>query len=86
MFNVTNAACGFLNEMLERFDAPRASGMRIVSRPDGLKTTVDTERDGDLCFGHEGRTVLLVQRSVAEELGDCTLDVDDDRSRLVCFR
>ena len=86
MMTVTNAACGFLDEMLTRFDAPRESSMRIVSRPDGLKTTVDTERAGDVCFGHEGRTVLLVDRSIVSELGDCTLDLADDGSQLVCLR
>jgi Fe-S cluster assembly iron-binding protein IscA len=78
MLNVTRAAGDHLREMLERVQAPGDSAIRIVVKPDGLKTTVDRERTGDVTLDHEGRRVLLLDARAADVLSGRTLDVDSE--------
>ncbi|MCW5635334.1 MAG: hypothetical protein KIT17_18500 [Rubrivivax sp.] len=82
---MTKAAGEYLTHALERANAPEPSAVRILVRPDGLKTTIDEAHDGDQRFQHEGRTVLVLDPVVAAHLTNRTLDAEDDGSRLVCL-
>ena len=83
MLHVTEAASGYLNDVLDRINAPSDSAVRIVAVPGGLKTTIDEERSGDQHYDHEGRKVLLLDPEVADRLDGRTLDVGDQH--LVCL-
>lgn len=85
MLTVTKAAGGYLVDVLDRANAPGPAAVRILVRPDGLKTTIDEQREGDLIFEHDGRTVLVLDQKVASHLSERTLDLEDDGSHLVCL-
>lgn len=85
MLNVTKAASHYLNDMLERSQAPAEAAVRIVPKGDGagLATTIDQERDGDQHFDCDGRTVLVLDPEVSTRLSEQTLDVEENGQRLV---
>jgi Fe-S cluster assembly iron-binding protein IscA len=83
MLNITRAASGYLNDVLDRVNAPVDSAVRIVVVPEGLKTTIDHERNGDQHFDHDGRKVLVLDQEAASELEGRTLDVEG--KRLICL-
>lgn len=88
MLNVTSAAGDHLRDMLERAKVPGNAAVRILVKPDGLKTTFDRERIGDTSIDHEGRRVLLLDPQAASVLSGRTLDVDTEGaegSHLICL-
>ena len=85
MLTVTKAAGGYLSNMLERNHAPPDSAVRILVKPEGLRTAIDQEHNGDTTFDHDGRKVLLLDQNAATVLSERTLDVDPDGPRLVCL-
>jgi hypothetical protein len=74
-------------EQLAPEGADRELGFRVVpaqttpnkpnGEPDSLGLTLDKPRDGDEVYPHEERNVLLLDRTVAEQLDGLTLDVAD---------
>lgn len=85
MLTVTKAAGGYLSAALDKANAPAESAVRILVKPEGLRTAIDQERDGDQSFEHDGRKVLLLDEQAANELSERTLDVEDDGKKLVCL-
>jgi hypothetical protein len=76
MLSVTQAARVYLSDMLDQSGAPDGAAIRIVARDDGLKTLIDSSREGDAVVEHEGRCVLLLDSTVSERLSAHTLDVE----------
>jgi Fe-S cluster assembly iron-binding protein IscA len=83
MLNVTAAARGYLNDLLEQADAPPECAVRILVESGKLSAAIDRERDGDSTFAHEGNTVLVLDQEVADVLVGRTLDVNPGSAKLV---
>jgi hypothetical protein len=75
MLVVTQTACERLSEMLAPH--PDDVAIRIVRRKGRMKLRRSTQKHGDEVFGHEGRTVLLLDEDVSAHLEHRTLDVRD---------
>ena len=73
-FCVTEAARDELIEMLERIDAPEHRAARFVVKGNHVRLTIDRRRSGDVRVDHAGRTVLVLDEEVAEQLGGHLLD------------
>ena len=85
MLTVTRAASEYLRELLEQAQAPTQAAVRILVKPDGLKTTIDEVRSGDASFDHEGRKVLVLDEKASDVLSERTLDLEPNPKRLVCL-
>ncbi|MGH7201682.1 MAG: hypothetical protein ACREJB_13825 [Planctomycetaceae bacterium] len=74
MLKVTDNAGVLLNRMLETAGAPEGAVARIASGDAGFTLGVDEVRAGDETYEHDGKTVLAVNESVSQALGNQTLD------------
>jgi len=72
MLTVTTTACTRLTQILD--GRPDHVAARIVRRKGRLKLKSSKKRPGDEVFEHEGRTVLLLDESIAAHLKNRTLD------------
>ena len=75
MLVMTEAAGGYLSEMLKQAKVPDETAVRVVIEGDALKTKLDTTRPGDDTFDHNGKKVLLLDSKVSEVLADSKLDI-----------
>lgn len=75
MLNMTSAAGGYLNRVLDESNATPDTAVRLLVAADGLRATFDTERPGDSSLNHDGRTVLLLDEQASQVLSERTLDV-----------
>jgi hypothetical protein len=75
MLNVTEPALNRLSDRLARREAAENVALRFTRRDDRWKLDQDQERPGDVKFAHEGRNVLLLDRSAAKAMANMTLDV-----------
>jgi len=84
MLTMTDAAAGYLSDVLEKANVSPDTAVRLVVEADGLAPALDTARPGDTTFDHEGRKVLLLDALASDVLADRTLDVHstDDGLRL----
>jgi len=88
MLSVTKPALERLSRKLTRRGVAEGMAMRF-SRRDGRWTLLlDRRSDDDTAFSHDGRTVLLLDKSVSEAMADMTLDArkTGGRSRLKLHR
>lgn len=76
MLTVTPEACAHMADLIERNKIPEPQTIRLVPGQQGLGLTPDQPRPGDATFDHDGRTVLTMEQSLAEQLDGRTLDVD----------
>jgi Fe-S cluster assembly iron-binding protein IscA len=83
MLTVTDTACVYLREMLDRSQAPDNAAVRIVAKGNELKTTIDSARDGDSIVEHQGRQVLVLDEGLSARLSERTLDVEPEARSLL---
>ena len=76
MLTMTEAAGGYVNQMLNEVDAGHEAALRLMAEPNGVKTALDTPRAGDRSFAYEGRNVVVVDEQTSEVLSSSTLDVE----------
>jgi hypothetical protein len=88
MFTITYVAGDYLTELLDTANASEETAVRFVVENNTLTPKLDTARPGDAAFDHEGRTVLVLDSSVAQAMADSTLDVQatDEGPQLVLLR
>ena len=84
MVTLTEAAGGFLNDVLASASAPTNTAVRLTVQPNGLASILDEPRAGDATFEHNGRKVLVLDSQAAKTLDGKVLDVQptDDGPRL----
>lgn len=75
MLTMTEAAGGYLNNLLENSDAPEQLAVRLMVDQEGLTAVIDEERPGDTTYQHQGRKVLVLDSQAAEALSAKTLDL-----------
>jgi hypothetical protein len=75
MLTVTESANAHLADVL--VDAPTEAVVRFTVRERSLTPQLDTPREGDVAFAHQGRKVLVLEPRLAELLSDRILDVCD---------
>jgi hypothetical protein len=74
MTTITQAAARHLDAELDAARAEEGIAVRLERRADLWTMRLDREAPGDKVLDYRGRTVLLVDPSVAEELADTTVD------------
>ncbi len=74
MLNMTDAAGEHLVVLLDNANAPDEAAVRLVMSEGGLGMRADTAKPEDVTFEHDGRTVLLASKDVADALDGRTLD------------
>jgi len=75
MLNLTEAAGGYLNKVLEEAQASPDTAVRLAVEGQGIASSLDTARPGDTTYDHEGRKVLLLDATASRVLAERTLDV-----------
>jgi len=75
MLNVTKTALDRLSHRLARRKAAQDVALRFTRREGGWKLGPDQERPGDVTFAHDGRNVLLLDKTAAQAMTNMTLDV-----------
>ena len=73
MVDATPAACSRLSTMLDGYADDIA--VRVSIRNRRLKTRADKLQPGDSVIEHQGRAVLLMDKSASRRLRNRTLDV-----------
>ena len=76
MLTVTDAAGSRLAQMLGQQRLVEGLAIRFVYEGRGIVIQQDSERRGDTTFQHEGRTVLLLDAQISEQLTELTLDLE----------
>ncbi|MGE5336549.1 MAG: hypothetical protein ACM3PU_01900 [Gemmatimonadota bacterium] len=81
---MTQAAAGYLSNVLDNSEAPQELAVRLMVDDEGLTAVIDEERPGDTIFHHDGRKVLLLDDHASEALTARTLDLrpTEDGQRL----
>jgi len=74
MLTLTEAAGAHLADILADKECPDDVAVRFVCAESGNSLMLDSKKADDSAFEHEGRTVLLLDQSAVEVLGDETLD------------
>lgn len=73
MLNLTDSASAHISEMLA--EAPDEMAVRIVPQEQGLALQLDNPREEDEKFTHDGQTILVIDKQMADLLQDKQLDV-----------
>ncbi len=77
MFSITEAAGAHLAEMLKNAEEGDDVFLRLVQEKDGLALRHDSADARDKTLTHEGRTVLVLDDELWQELVDKALDLED---------
>jgi Fe-S cluster assembly iron-binding protein IscA len=78
MFNVTERARAKLKELLKSGSDDESVSLRLGKTTSGaLGIFPDSERPDDEVVEHEGATVLLVGREIAENVEGTTIDYEE---------
>jgi hypothetical protein len=75
MTRITQAAGRHLDKQLDAAQAEEGTAVRIDRYANLWTMRLDREAPGDTAFDYRGRTVLLMDPSVAEELAETTVDI-----------
>jgi Fe-S cluster assembly iron-binding protein IscA len=75
MLCITEAAGTRLEQLLTTAQVPEEASVRLVNEGGDLKLAFDRPRAEDTALDHNGRTVLVVDPSVAQLLDAQTLDI-----------
>ncbi len=75
MFAMTEAAAGYLHNVLDRANAPQEKAIRLSLDGAELTPALDTAKPGDESYDHDGRKVLLLDEQVSSLLAESVLDV-----------
>jgi hypothetical protein len=75
MLTVTKPALTRLSRRLAHDEADDDIALRFTRRAGGWKLGPDQARPGDVTFAHDGRNVLLLDKSAAQAMTNLTLDV-----------
>lgn len=75
MFHVTNAAMVRLAQELCRLELPERRVIRFCRKQDGMHLRLSEAQPDDRGFVHDGKTVLVVEASLARQLTRRTLDL-----------
>ena len=77
MLTLTDSAGDHLIGLLEKANAPDDAAVRLVISDNGLAMRADRPQPDDVTFEHNGKTVLIAQREVADALDGRTLDTTE---------
>jgi hypothetical protein len=77
MFTITDAARAYLVRMLD--EDPAGETVRFVFGLRGLEPQPSVVLPGDTTFKHEGRIVVVLDKTMCQMLEDKTLDVEETK-------
>ncbi len=75
MLTVTAAALARLSRKLARKKPTDGVALRFMRRGGGWRLRLDRAGPADTAFSHDGRSVLLLDPAVSQEMTNLTLDV-----------
>jgi hypothetical protein len=75
MLTITEKAGDYLNQVVGQAEVPEGNTIRLYAADGQLQIAFDSPQDGDETFDHEGKTVLIVEKPLAEGLEGRTLDI-----------
>jgi Fe-S cluster assembly iron-binding protein IscA len=81
MLKVTERAAQFLSQVLEQESAGPDRAVRLVQAGHGWRIQFDSEASDDYRVEYDGKTVLVVDATVAGALSDTTMDLDEAGER-----
>ncbi|MFG0286079.1 MAG: hypothetical protein ACF8R7_16805 [Phycisphaerales bacterium JB039] len=76
MLTVTDAAKAHLATILDENNIPQDQSVRLLTGPNGLGLAPDMPKEEDASFDHDGRTVLVIEPAIADQLDGRTMDVE----------
>lgn len=79
MFSVTKPALERLSHKLTHRGAGDGVALRFSRQGGRWTLALDRQTDDDTAFSHDGRTVLLLDKTVSEAMADMTLDARKTR-------
>ena len=82
MLAITESAGAHLAQLLAENNAADDVAIRFLFIGETLTPKLDRVRPGDVTFDHEGRTVLVLDEPLSEELAGNTLDVNESQDGL----
>jgi Fe-S cluster assembly iron-binding protein IscA len=74
---VTERAAEALHDTLENIDRDPEQVLRLVPQSDGLGLALDEKRDDDDVVEYQGEAVMVMDRSIGDQLTGVTLDFAD---------
>ena len=74
MLSVTKPALERLSHKLTRRGVAEGMALRFTRKDGRWTLLLDRQSADDTAFSHDGRTVLLLDKTVSEEMADMTLD------------
>ena len=77
MLKVTERAARFLSQVLEQKSAGPDRAVRLVVADHGWRIQLDTEAPDDFKVEYDGKTVLVVDATVARALSGTRMDLDE---------
>ena len=75
MLTMTEAAAGYLSDVLEGANASRETAVRLEKKGNSFAPSLDTSRPGDVTIARNGRNVLVMDADTSEVLTERKLDV-----------
>lgn len=80
MLAMTENAGEFLTQMLTEAEASEDVCVRIASKEGQLVLKFDKQGPDDAAYSHEGRTVLVVEEALAQDLQERQIAVEEKES------
>ena len=77
MLTITEAAAAYLANKLD--EEPAGEAVRFVFGLQGLEPQPSVVLPGDTTFEHQGRIVLVLDKTMSQMLEDKTLDVEETK-------
>ena len=77
MLTMTEAAAGYLTDVLKGAKASHETAVRLTKKGKGFSSALDTARPGDITIAHSGRNVLLMDATTSDILAQRSLDLRD---------
>ena len=77
MLTITESAGAHLAQLLVENNASEDTAIPFLLVGEQLRPSLDNVRPGDVTFEHEGRTVLVLDEPLSNQLADNTLDLKE---------
>ncbi len=76
MLNVTESAGAIIRTTLEANQQAEDDVFRVMYSGNDLALAIGAQQEGDIVIEHQDRAILVLEQSIADALGDVTIDTD----------
>ena len=78
MIELTDLAALVMVESVESSGAGREKGLRLQPKGEDLSLKIDSPGENDRVIWHNGAIALIVDKDLETEIGNATIDIEDD--------